>query len=65
MLGDEAIATSGNYRLFHQKPKGEIESHIVDPRNPGSSGREFRSVSVIHQDAKGADAWATAFFVLG
>jgi thiamine biosynthesis lipoprotein len=64
-LENEAIATSGNYRLFHKNPKGEIESHIIDPREPGSSGRVFRSVSVIHQEAKAADAWATALFVLG
>lgn len=64
-LRDEAIATSGNYRLFRKTPSGEIRSHLVDPRNYDSSEMVFRSVSVIHQNAMAADAWATALFVLG
>jgi len=64
-LSDEAIATSGNYRLFRKTPSGEIRSHLVDPRNYDSSEMVFRSVSVIHRNAMAADAWATALFVLG
>jgi thiamine biosynthesis lipoprotein len=64
-LEDEAIATSGNYRLFRKTPSGEIRSHLVDPRGHGSSEVGFRSVSVIHRNAMAADAWATALFVLG
>jgi thiamine biosynthesis lipoprotein len=64
-LKDESIATSGNYRLFRKTPFGEILSHLVDPRDHGSSEVVFRSVSVIHRNAMTADAWATAFFVLG
>jgi thiamine biosynthesis lipoprotein len=64
-LKNEAIATSGNYRLFRKTPSGEIRSHLVDPRNYDSSEMVFRSVSVIHRNAMAADAWATALFVLG
>lgn len=64
-LENEAIATSGNYRLFRNTPSGEIRSHLVDPRDHSSSEVVFRSVSVIHQNAMAADAWATALFVLG
>jgi thiamine biosynthesis lipoprotein len=63
-LENEAIATSGNYRLFRKTPSGEIRSHLVDPRDHGSLEVVFRSVSVIHRDAMAADAWATALFVL-
>lgn len=64
-LTDESIATSGNYRLFREGKKGDLESHLVDPRTGETAGKPFRSVSVIHAEAMTADAWATALFVLG
>jgi thiamine biosynthesis lipoprotein len=63
-LVDDAIATSGNYRLYRESKEGAIVSHIVDPRG-GEEESDFRSVSVIHVEAMSADAWATALFVLG
>lgn len=66
-LVNAAIATSGNYRLYREGKGGKIYSHIVDPRGGGKAPgqRAFRSVSVIHESAATADAWATALFVLG
>lgn len=65
-LANQAIATSGNYRLFDKAGNGRIQSHLVDPRNPADPPATlFRSVSVLLPDAMSADAWATALFVLG
>ncbi|MCZ4343223.1 FAD:protein FMN transferase [Sphingomonadaceae bacterium G21617-S1] len=51
-----AVATSGDYR------RG---AHTIDPRSGRSAITGVRSVSVIHQSAMLADAWATALTVLG
>lgn len=51
-----AVATSGDYR------RG---AHTIDPCNGLPAGHGLRSVSVIHQSAMLADAWATALTVLG
>lgn len=51
-----AVATSGDYR------RG---AHTLDPRSGRPSTNRLRSVSVIHRSAMEADAWATAFTVLG
>jgi thiamine biosynthesis lipoprotein len=63
-LRDEAIATSGDYRNFFDLG-GARYAHIIDPR----SGRPIRYrgslVSVVHESAATADAWATALAVLG
>ncbi len=64
-LRNEAIATSGNYRLFRQDADGGIRSHLIDPRSEKDQDQLFRSVSVIHPSAAEADAWATALFVMG
>lgn len=55
-LRDEALATSGNY---HQP------DHLKDGRTGETVGGEFRSVTVVMPTCAEADAWATAFFVLG
>jgi FAD:protein FMN transferase len=63
-LTDEGIATSGDYRNYHEV-NGVEYAHIIDPR----AGRPIRvrrfSVSVVHRSAAMADAWATALTVLG
>jgi len=51
-----AVATSGDYR------RG---AHSIDPRTGRSIDNGIRSVSVIHESAMLADAWATALTVLG
>lgn len=61
----EALATSGNYRQFVYDKKGQIRSHLIDPRTGLPVQRPFSAVSVIAPDAATADAWATACFVLG
>lgn len=73
-LGDQSLATSGDYRNYLQV--GEVRfSHLIDPRtgkpvemvSAGSDlpRRQLGSVSVILDSCARADAYATAFFVLG
>ena len=63
-LGNRALATSGNYRNFHER-FGRTVSHTIDPRTGRPVDHSVASVSVIHARAVMADALATAFHVLG
>lgn len=63
-ITNKAVATSGNYRDFYELD-GKKYSHTISP----STGRPVRhnllSATVIADDAASADAYATAFMVLG
>lgn len=64
ILLNEAMATSGTYyqqRVFHER----TTSHILDPRTGKPPEHNTVSVSVIHEDAAVADAWATALLAAG
>jgi thiamine biosynthesis lipoprotein len=63
-LRDEAIATSGDDRNFHEID-GIRYSHLLDPRSGLPIPWQGFSVSVLHREAARADAWATALSVLG
>lgn len=63
-LRDQSMATSGDYRNFYEQ-EGERLTHILDPRVGRSVSHSLASVSVVHEDAATADAWATALTVLG
>ena len=63
-LNNKAIATSGNYRKFH-KINGKKYSHVIDPSTGYPAYNRLLSVSVIHDDCMIADAYATAFMVMG
>ncbi|HNW68281.1 MAG TPA: FAD:protein FMN transferase [Bacteroidales bacterium] len=63
-LGDRAIATSGNYRNYVEK-NGTRFSHIINPQTGIPEKSSLLSVSVIAPDCTTADAYATAFMVLG
>ncbi len=63
-LDGKALATSGDYRNFHMN-NGERISHTVDARTGMTVKHNLASVSVIHDSAMSADAWATALTVLG
>ncbi len=60
---DESVFTSGDYERFFIH-RGQRYHHILDPRT-GWPARGFISVTVIQQQAKTADAAATALFVAG
>lgn len=63
-LANQAIATSGNYRQFHQSAEG-IKSHLIDPKTGLPVIRPPSSVTVIAGDCATASSWATALFVMG
>ena len=63
-LHDEAIATSGDYRHWHEHD-GRRVSHTMDPRTGQPVKNELASVSVLAPNAMAADAWATALLVAG
>lgn len=62
-LENEALATSGDYENFFIV-EGKRYHHILDPAS-GYPPAEMQSVTVICPTAIEADAWSTAFFVLG
>ena len=63
-LGDDALATSGDYRNFFDW-QGRKYSHEIDPRTGRPVDHTLASVSVVTEDCMTADALATALIVLG
>lgn len=63
-LKDEAIATSGNYRKFYEI-NGIRYSHTIDPSSGYPARNSLLSVSVRAASCWKADAYATAFMVMG
>ena len=61
---DKSIATSGNYRNYYIKD-GKKYSHTINPRTGYPSEQNILSTTVIADDCMTADAYATAFMVLG
>ena len=59
-----SMATSGNYRNYYIK-EGRKYSHIIDSRTGYPAENNVLSVSVIMPECMLADAYATAFMVLG
>ena len=59
-----AVATSGNYRNYFEEG-GERYTHILDPRTGHPERTNLLSVTVLAPDCATADAYATAFMVLG
>lgn len=63
-LPNGAMATSGNYRQFYIK-NGKKYAHTIDPKLGYPVQHSLLSASVIASDCMTADAYATAFMVLG
>ena len=63
-LTDKAIATSGNYRKFYMK-NGKKYAHTISPKTGYPVSHNLLSTSVIFDDCMTADAYATAFMVMG
>jgi thiamine biosynthesis lipoprotein len=59
-----AIATSGDYRNYHEV-EGRRVTHIIDPRTGAPIQHRLASVTVIDELAVRADALSTALMVLG
>ena len=63
-LENKSFTTSGNYFNFREVD-GIKYSHTIDPQTGYPVQREILSASVFAADAITADAWATAFMVMG
>jgi FAD:protein FMN transferase len=63
-LKNKALATSGSYRKFIEKD-GKKYSHAINPKTGFPSNHNLLSVSVITESCMEADAYATAFLVMG
>ena len=63
-LENEAMATSGNYRNFYEQD-GQKYVHTINPKTGYPELSNTFSATVISNDCATADAFATAFMVLG
>ena len=63
-LDDKAVATSGYYRKFYEKD-GVKYSHTLDPKTGYPVDHSLLSATVIADKCAFADAYATAFMVMG
>ena len=63
-LENKALATSGNYRKFYKK-NGVKYSHTINPFTGFPVQNRILSATVIHDECMLADAYATAFMVMG
>ncbi len=61
---DAGLATSGDYRRY-QEVDGKRYSHTIDPKSGYPVSHHLLSASVFAEDAMSADAYATAFMVMG
>jgi thiamine biosynthesis lipoprotein len=63
-LSNQALATSGNYKKFYVED-GKKYTHILNPLTGQPSKNNLLSATVIAGDCMTADAYATAFMVMG
>ncbi len=63
-IQNAAMATSGNYRQFYVK-NGKKYAHTIDPRKGYPVQHSLLSSTVVAPTCMVADAYATAFMVLG
>ena len=63
-IKDKSLATSGNYKKFYIED-GKKYAHIIDPFTGYPSKNNLLSTTVITENCMTADAYATAFMVMG
>ena len=63
-MNNKSLATSGNYRKFYIE-NGIKYSHVINPKTGFPAKNKLLSVTVIHNDCITADAYATAFMLMG
>jgi len=63
-LSNKSLATSGNYRKFYEK-NGIKYSHTINPKTGYPVTHSLLSATVVADNCITADAYATAFMVMG
>lgn len=63
-LSNNAVATSGDYRIFFEH-EGQRFSHEIDPRTGKPVRHQLAAATVITESCMTADALATALMVMG
>ena len=63
-ITNRAMATSGNYRNFYYKG-GKKYAHTIDPKTGCPVQHSILSATVVSDECAKADAYATAFMVMG
>ena len=63
-ITDAAMATSGNYRNFYYR-NGRRYAHTINPHTGRPVQHSILSATVVCKDCARADAYATAFMVMG
>lgn len=63
-LTNQSLATSGNYKKFYVED-GKKYTHIINPLTGLPAKNNLLSASVVAADCMTADAYATAFIVMG
>jgi len=63
-LPENALATSGNYRNFYVED-GKKYAHTIDPKSGYPVQHSLLSSTVLAENCMDADAFATAFMVMG
>lgn len=63
-ITNKALTTSGNYRQFYYKD-GKKYAHTIDPKTGYPVGHSLLSATIIADNCIVADAYATAFMVVG
>ena len=64
-LNNAALATSGNYRNYYLNDQGVRVAHTIDPRTASPVAHSLLSATVVAPTCALADAYATAFMVMG
>jgi thiamine biosynthesis lipoprotein len=63
-VSNVGLASSGDYRNYFEQD-GQRFSHVIDPRTGRPIKHHTAGTTVLAENAMLADAWATAFLVLG
>ena len=63
-VGNNAIATSGDYRNYYEED-GVRYSHLIDPKTGKPIQHNLVSVTVVHPSCLSADGFSTAIAVMG
>ena len=63
-INNKSLTTAGNYRKFFVE-NGVKYGHTIDPKTGYPAKNTLLSATVVADDAVTADAWDTAFMVLG